>query len=50
MKPDESKSRAFLAQWQFAADVIGLAGSSDQQLQQRSQFLSDRRDEGQRLH
>lgn len=44
------KSQSFLAQWQFAADVIGLAGSSDQQLQQLSQFLSDRRDEGQRLH
>lgn len=42
--------RSYLVQWQFAGDVIGLGGSSEYQLQLISQFLSERRDEGQQLH
>ncbi|GAX05765.1 DNA repair ATPase [Secundilactobacillus pentosiphilus] len=44
------KIRTYLAQWQFAGDVISLGGSTEHQLQQISQFLSERQDESQRLH
>ncbi len=42
--------RTFLAQWQFAGEIISLGGSQAYQLQQIHQFLSERRDEGQKLH
>lgn len=42
--------RAYLIQWQFAGDVISPGGSTEHQLQQISQFLSERQDESQRLH
>lgn len=42
-------SRAFLSQWQFAGEVIGLGGDVDHQLSQINQFLSERQDESRRL-
>ncbi|MTV82611.1 ATP-binding protein [Secundilactobacillus folii] len=46
---DTRTLRTYLVQWQFAGDVIGLGGSDDYQLQLIGQFLSERRDESQRL-